>query len=213
MTGAERAKYSRINAKEWTALTTDDHAFLVQIGKKWREKMAVKPPADKPPPAPKPPVAPIAPSGEENAPAPLNESIEPPPTVVKDETWDRVIDATGDSADDDDDDDGEEAVDYDKTAIAKTGEKPEPMSLTLAAGTVGSYFLLQQSMWSIFGDRDPKYLAPTDEETKLLSGIVSRYAERWGWTRELDDAILFTTVMVVTNTRAFKAPKKTSEKK
>lgn len=135
------------------------------------------------------------------------------PTGANDD-WDNVIDATAghDDDDDDDDDDDEDdapAAQTEKSAEVATGaDKPVPMSMEVARGTAASAFLLMQSGWSILGDRDPKGLEPTDEEMRLLSKVFGSYAERFGWTHELDDAILLGTVLLVYNARASRAPRK-----
>lgn len=223
MTGAERAKLSRIRAKPDEKRTADDLAFLSELEAKYKRPV----PLDLSPAAPNPgglrpgdrfgtfTLADPAPSAPPNAGPSTGTGPAP------DDVWDRVIDATGDDDTDDDEPDAPPVETPPGDGASKPGaegagitgpEKPVPMSLEVSRGTAASAFLLMSSGWSMLGDRDPKYLEPSDEEMRLLSRVFASYAERFGWTHELDDAILLGTVLLVYNARANRAPKKTPAK-
>ena len=218
MNGAERAKLSRIRAKPPEKRTAEDFAWHAELEARYQKSIsleiepntapgsdAAKEPTDPPSGVtPRPSTPPNPGIGTGTGPAPGS-----------DDEWDQVIDTTAGDDDDDDDDDEPVAPRGQGASAPRAGgagpavpAAPAPMSLEVSRGTASSLFLLNSSAWSLLGDRDPRYLEPSDEEQRLLSKVFASYAERYGWTKELDDAILLGTVLLVYNARAFRAPRK-----
>lgn len=224
--GAERAKLSRIRAKPADKRTPEDFAWHAELEARHKESLPLDNWQESPPlTAAQERAMDAAFVAERTMPPPStppNADKSTGPAAGSDDVWDRVIDATADDDDDDDGDSGEHEVKKPGNGASEpraegagpaVPDKAAPMSLDVARGTAGSFFLLNSSAWSMLGDRDPRYLEPSDEERRLLSGVFASYAERYGWTKELDDAILLGTVLLVYNARCFKAPRKPPAKK
>lgn len=222
MTGAERAKISRIKAKhaEGKAISPEEMAYLTSRG----HTLDIRPVGR--PAGPAQSISMDASTGP-------GQGLSASPTVTDGaEVWDRIVDATADDDDGDDDDDDDDGP-GDESASPRTESpgvagKPEvqggtpyaggppaipSMSVEVSRGTAASAFLLMQSGWSLLGDREPAACEPSDEEMRLLSKVFASYAERYGWTKELDDAILVGTVLLVYNARCMRAPKKKDKAK
>lgn len=92
-----------------------------------------------------------------------------------------------------------------ETAIEKVSDAGSVTGF-VASSTAASVFLLTKTGWSIFGDR--VHVEPDAEESALMTKVITSYAQRYGWTQEMDDALLLGTVLLSYNARCFRAPKK-----
>ena len=187
-TGADRARASRIRAKGSNA-TADETSWLADFERKRASK-----PVGPEPTAPPAPTAPI-----DAAPPMTGEIVErelPP------------IEADQPALEHDEIGEPDRVIFYDDAAIDKPATKSEEAKITgfIATSTASSVFLMNKTAWSIFGDRE--HVEPTSEEMELMTKVIGSYAERYGWTRELDDALLLGTVLIAYNARCFRAPKK-----
>jgi len=190
-TGADRARASRIRAKGSNA-TADETAWLDDF-----ERSRGKALAPAPVKTPSTVTRPIA--AEEALPAEIVEQEMPPLAPPADQPSFDSEDIGGEP---------DRVIFYDDAALDKPPVKSEETKITgfIATSTASSVFLLNKTGWSIFGDRE--HVEPTTEEMELMTKVIGSYAERYGWTRELDDALLLGTVLIAYNARCFRAPKK-----
>lgn len=192
--GADRARKSRILAKGADA-TTAELSWLADFTRAQKSPA----PAAAAPPAPRRGEGEV--EKEVSVPAPEVTIQELPAMPVEDDILDP--DEILASAEPD------KVIFYDEDPPEKPSDQP-PAKLSgfIATSTASSAFLMTKTAWSIFGDR--QHVEPTSEEHELLTKVIGSYAERYGWTREMDDALLLGTVILAYNARCYRAPKKVS---
>lgn len=220
MIGKDRAKLSRIRAKIVNGKPIGDDES------EWLAQHNISPDSLKPSHAPSTSGAPEV--VQSTTPGAVPSA---PPEIDSGNVWDRVID-TGNDEDDEDEDEDESADESVQTPPATdspraagapgiVGTAPstaivkpsaDPMSVEVARSAVSTFFLMNQYAWDIFGDRDLADTEPSPKEIELLTKVVSRYAEKYGWTRELDDALLVGTVLIAYQARAARAPTRAKKK-
>lgn len=191
--GADRAKASRIRSKGASA-SADEKAWLDDFERRRAKPDRVETRQRSEPVKDEPNKV------IEVEPEPITETlppiVEPPPDVDTGVEIDELL--TGEP---------DRVIFYDDEKPAPV-VKSEEAKITgfIATSTASSVFLMNKTAWSIFGDRE--HVEPTTEEMELMTKVIGSYAERYGWTRELDDALLLGTVLIAYNARCYRAPKK-----